>query len=681
MFGLGFLNIAMLIGTAAAVVPVLIHLLSRRRRRTINWGAMFLIEQVVRDDRRRVELKQWLLLALRCLILLLLALAMARPVMTHFRTNTAGDGPASVVVVLDASYSMSLADKTGISTFDRARDATFSVIKALPEGSDVTLVLAGDRVREVTPDVLKDVEPVAGPAQLNAAIAQAKAQLASATNVRREIIVITDALGGQVPPRDLNEQVPVTWLRLQTNPNFANVAVTSVAITPPVPVAGRPVRISATVTNTGVHDLSDVRVQLVVAGIVHAEQRMSVRAAREATTLFVHSFTEAGPHSLHITAKASDDALPADDSYFVALHLPQTLPTLLVAGETDRRFGENPGDFLAAALDPASHREGLPSLLLSLTIHIDDFDASRLRGIRVVVLADVPALTADDSKALREWIEAGGVLLAFAGANAQPVAYNEVMPVAAGGVLPATLAALRSDPTRFAAGPYNHPALAPWNEPESGDLTAVTINRRWTLSPSPSAASILRFQTGEPAFVVERIGRGSAMLAALPADGSWSDLPLRASFLPLIQQLVIDGLTATQSDRTLRTGDALVLDGVDEVSGWSVDMPNAARSAATVIPGSGTIRLNDTEQPGVYIVRFQGNPIEAFATNADRGESTLVPSNLGELAVVDGVAGWAALDRERRFGRDVWKPMWLLALLALFTELLLSGLFGREVSA
>ncbi len=47
--------------------------------------------------------------------------------MTHFRTNTAGDGPASVVVVLDASYSMSLADTTGISTFDRARDATFSV--------------------------------------------------------------------------------------------------------------------------------------------------------------------------------------------------------------------------------------------------------------------------------------------------------------------------------------------------------------------------------------------------------------------------------------------------------------------------------------------------------------------------------------------------------------------------
>ncbi len=66
-------------GLAAMAVPILIHLLSRQRRRPIQWAAMRFLMEALRKHRRRLQLQQLLLLAVRCLILALLGAALARP--------------------------------------------------------------------------------------------------------------------------------------------------------------------------------------------------------------------------------------------------------------------------------------------------------------------------------------------------------------------------------------------------------------------------------------------------------------------------------------------------------------------------------------------------------------------------------------------------------------------------
>jgi len=66
-------------GVIAAVGPVVIHLLNRRRYRTIEWGAMAFLKKALHRTRRALRLRDLLLLALRTAALLLFGVALARP--------------------------------------------------------------------------------------------------------------------------------------------------------------------------------------------------------------------------------------------------------------------------------------------------------------------------------------------------------------------------------------------------------------------------------------------------------------------------------------------------------------------------------------------------------------------------------------------------------------------------
>jgi hypothetical protein len=74
-----FQNIYLLLGLLGIAIPVIIHLLNRRQAKVIEWGAMLFLLDSLLSRRRRVLLEEILLLAARCLIVALVALALARP--------------------------------------------------------------------------------------------------------------------------------------------------------------------------------------------------------------------------------------------------------------------------------------------------------------------------------------------------------------------------------------------------------------------------------------------------------------------------------------------------------------------------------------------------------------------------------------------------------------------------
>src|SRR5262245_17100714 len=102
-----FANPALLWGLGAAAIPVLIHLLQRRRARKLLFPA---IEFVLRSRERTVRqlrLRQILLLLARTALVAAIALAIARP----YRPPRAGAAvtaakTAATAIVLDASLSM-----------------------------------------------------------------------------------------------------------------------------------------------------------------------------------------------------------------------------------------------------------------------------------------------------------------------------------------------------------------------------------------------------------------------------------------------------------------------------------------------------------------------------------------------------------------------------------------------
>ena len=83
----------------------MIHLLNRRKYREVPWAAMRFLLAAIRKNRRRLRIEQWLLLAIRTLIILLVVSAMAKPFLESFGAVIAGRRTHRVIVV-DASLSM-----------------------------------------------------------------------------------------------------------------------------------------------------------------------------------------------------------------------------------------------------------------------------------------------------------------------------------------------------------------------------------------------------------------------------------------------------------------------------------------------------------------------------------------------------------------------------------------------
>ncbi len=76
---MNFASPLMLAGAAAVGVPIALHFFYKARYRKLPWAAMEFLKEAIEQTSRRLKFQEWILLALRCLAIMLLALALARP--------------------------------------------------------------------------------------------------------------------------------------------------------------------------------------------------------------------------------------------------------------------------------------------------------------------------------------------------------------------------------------------------------------------------------------------------------------------------------------------------------------------------------------------------------------------------------------------------------------------------
>src|SRR5581483_10074276 len=135
---MGFLAPYMLWGGLAAGIPIALHFFFRSRYRTVAWAAMAFLLTSIEQTSRRLRFQELLLLCLRVALLVLLALALARPISSALRGSGGGDAVDAVFLV-DTSMSMGASDGAK-SRLDRARAEALRIIEQLPPHSTVQIV-------------------------------------------------------------------------------------------------------------------------------------------------------------------------------------------------------------------------------------------------------------------------------------------------------------------------------------------------------------------------------------------------------------------------------------------------------------------------------------------------------------------------------------------------------------
>src|SRR5437016_5131121 len=159
----GFITPAFALAGALLVsVPIIIHILNRRRYRIINWAAMDFLLRAMKKNRRRLRFEQWLLLLTRCAVLALLGLALARPLACN-ESSLAGIAATKSglhVIILDNSYSMAYeSDRPDAKTnLDQAKRIAKGLIDRLSAGGEsVEIITAAGPAATVFPKPIYDL--------------------------------------------------------------------------------------------------------------------------------------------------------------------------------------------------------------------------------------------------------------------------------------------------------------------------------------------------------------------------------------------------------------------------------------------------------------------------------------------------------------------------------------------
>ncbi|HSJ01398.1 MAG TPA: BatA domain-containing protein, partial [Verrucomicrobium sp.] len=367
---MGFGNGILLLGALAFLIPLIIHLLNKRKVTTVRWGPMHLLHEALRQKKRNVQLEQKLLLAVRISIPILLALCLAQPLLSAL-SQLPGFNKISLLTVLDNSYSMRMPAEGGTAR-DKARNYVKQSLQHLAQGSDVAVVYPGAPVRKLeetsTTDLERlsgalDKEPgLSGPLALQDTFQTVQAELKKMNTSAHEVLLISDfqasdwqhlADGGTIPALEAlrqEERKPIiTFLRAasDTQDNLAMISVEPSAF---VVAREQQVALRARIKNYGQRAYQDIAVHLEINGTRLRSTRVSIAPNAESILTLSHAFDSPGDHA--ITVRVEGDSLPDDNSYSLVIPVREQVNCLLVRGKSRSGPLEGATDFLEIALTP-----------------------------------------------------------------------------------------------------------------------------------------------------------------------------------------------------------------------------------------------------------------------------------------------------------------------------------------
>lgn len=553
---MNFIHASFLAAGLAVALPIVIHLLFRQRTRDVQIGSIRFLHQVVKEHRRSKRVKQWLLLALRMLAVLLLAALFARPYWDQTERNAL---QREVVLLIDRSASMAAVGNSGTTAITAAIEQARQELQKLPEqvvvhigacdAAGVTEIKLAQLPKLATSEVATDH---------SLALAWAHDILRQSKRTQREIILFTDLQRSGVigSPQLLSNNVKLA-VRDVGQPLQNNLAVVAASAVQTEVRPDAPVMVRAIVRNFSALPARAVAVQAEFAGpqgTLTAKKEVEIAAHATATVDLPVAAQDDGVYrgkiELNVSNTGRRDGLSLDNRRWLAFEARQPERILLVDGEEGRAVFQNETYYLETALRIRSEEAGgqLRSFEPERIVWENGSGFPRLDGYRAVVLANVRSLTAADVDRLQGYLLAGGNLLIFAGSQ---VSQTSLALLASAELLPGEVANSSLDQSlRVTDWAKAHPALACFNDPQFGDLRRVQLQRSLPMT-SLTADSTALLKAGEHVLAAERsIGKGRVLYVGFTADRDWTELPQSRLYVPFVRQLLAH-LTNQLADRRL----------------------------------------------------------------------------------------------------------------------------------
>jgi len=708
---MSFLSPLLLLGLLAAALPPLIHLLNRREPKPVTFAAMEFLRRAQQRTARRVKLKQWLLIALRALLIAAVAYAMARPfwqpqVDDQLARDVSASDAGAQVIILDLSYHMGAQLSSGERLIDLARSHALSTLS--DARGQVGLVLMGERVttplgaltaaQASTREALLNAAPSPSTRPLSEGVLEAYQLLRSVEPAERKRLVILTtprrALSALPPPPPELGEVETLAVDLSASLPAADRSLTNHAITAlhaqPAPQRGA----EHWSVEVELHNWSDEPMELwplwvEVEGEVKVRGFVTLAPGESGRKRLYFKASVDGPQAegaqergggqgLKGSVKLAPDALPIDDErYFWLSPAP---PTRLLALNGDPRPVPQEDElfYLRSALSPLVTGEGRFELQ-ALPSSGEALSEQRLLWADVITLANLPRVSPELGRQLTRFVERGGGLWLAPGDRAEPSSWNRGLSALLARPLrgprrSGDAAARLEDRQAARLGDFKagHPLLSPFSDPLRSTLPRAELSAYMLVDPRPAPRSevVVALNEGSPYLMTRSVGEGRVVQMGGPLDRAWSNLVIKADFVPLAQQ-VTRYLTRRASPRGLeaRLGAPLKLN-LSGAGPFYALSPNGERGSLSPHPELKRVwELNQTRPLGHHrVIDEAGGEQARFVVNLDAQDGELRPRSTEEAQDEPGQTATLTSRSVERL------DLWPFALFMLFVLLALEAL-------
>lgn len=657
-----------LLGALAVGLPLWLHLLQRDNPVRLPFASLMFFEKMKESRLLERRLRYLLLLALRLALIVLAALAFAKPVWERSAETALGEIPALQLIVLDTSLSMSADGR-----WDRALAEAEALVANLNPNDRAQVLAVGPGVSVLTERSNDQAElrtAIAGLApgvgrNSYSDVVEATRSLAPEGDLPVEVHLISDFQNSAMPGRFSEVALP-TFATLDARnvaePNDQNWAIESVRGDVRAFGAENP-KLEVTVAGYSSEAVRKT-VTFKIDGQVIGSESQEVPAMGRAAFSFAGFEPPIGFSRASFEITPGDD-LPGDDVRLVAIDNSEPEPILFVTSDRRRRDALYFGAAVGASRS-ARFKVEVASAGEAERRNPDDY--------ALIVLSDIANLSTGFENRVREWTEQGGAVLVAVG---PAISTRGSVPVSGRRVALAPLESRAGAEFQIAGQmDLSHAALSRVER-----FRGVKFFRQARVETAEGDDVLVSLADGSALLTESSLGAGKVMAFASSFDNVWNDLPVQPVFVPFVVELV-RYLSGAAEDTHQATVDGSLALAKRREGGAAVQIVDPAGDRALSL--SESVEQTDVtlDQVGFYEIQ-SARGVELVAVNPDPRESNFRPLEADTLAL------WQATgrggDEMQTAGVGTESPIkppplqiWRFLLLLLVVVVLVESVIGNQ---
>jgi len=695
-----FLNPAVLLGFAAASIPVIIHLLNLRKLKVIEFSTLKFLKELQKNKIRRVKLKQWLLLALRVLIILLVVSAFARPTLEGINIGgTTSAAKTTAIFILDDTFSMSVITPNG-SYFNQAKQMIRDIISNLQEEDEAGLILvSGDTEEELTltsntksiSDNIESIIVSGSSGTINNAVIRASEIIGESKNFNKEIYLLSDFQKNRIfihenisdLSRSLNKQVKLYSFDF-SDKEIKNISIDELDIKTKIFELNKPIIVESIITNHSNNFVVNQVVSLFINSKRSAQKSIDLSPNESKAVSLEGLIEKSGQNDVFV--EIEDDEIIKDNRRYASINLPEQISVLLLYDV------QSDINFINLALKSAQTDKSLNIT----TKPLNGIESIRFEDYNVVFLI---ADKFDSSpERLKRFVSNGGGLVMYPSSNASLQQLNSLfselkLPSASG------ISELKNDSNLaidFDRFDSEHPLLQNiFINENKKSIKSPRIYKHIKVTSGGKGESVITLLDGSSFLSEYNYGNGKILLYNVSPTISWSDFPLKSIFAPLVYKSVIYLTAGDNVDPEYLAGESINFNVSKRTSpGIKIVLPDNSEEFIN-LNGDNLefINYSKTFNNGNYRLYSGDRLLETVSVNPDPAESIVdyitdadFDNYLNSINFKGSHIRVPIEDNpsdvilQARFGSELWRYFLMAAFLLALIEMAVSRAAKKELA-